>query len=179
MARRSLAAKRYAEAVASMASQAVTWDEWLRDLTQVADAMREPSIRAILADPNQVVKVSAFLDSRAMREGLRPETIRLLHVMAARRALGLVPDTVEWLHELADKARGIRRVDITSAVPLDQAQQLQVRTHLAGANTDPSRVVLTLHVDPSIIGGLVIREGDQIRDRSVRARLETLRENMA
>ena len=179
MARRSLAAKRYAEAVASIASQAGTWDAWLRDLTQVSDAMADPVIRAILANPNQAANVSHFLDSRAMRDGLRPETIRLLHVMASRRTLGLLPDAVEWLHELADRARGVRRVEVTSAFPLDPSQQRQVQVHLAGDGGDPANVALTLHVDPGIIGGLVIREGDHIRDRSVRARLETLRERMA
>jgi ATP synthase F1 delta subunit len=85
---------------------------------------------------------------------------------------------VDWLHDFADKARGIRRIDVTSAVPLDQLQQLQVQTRLAGVGTDPTQVVLTLHVDARIVGGLVIREGDQIIDRSVRARLEMLRESM-
>jgi F-type H+-transporting ATPase subunit delta len=178
MARRSVAARRYAEAVASMATLPGTWDEWFRDLTQVASAMRDPAIRAILADPDQDVTVGNFLDTREMRDGLRPETIRLLHVMASRRALGLVPEMVDWLHDFADKARGIRRIDVTSAVPLDQLQQLQVQTRLAGVGTDPTQVVLTLHVDARIVGGLVIREGDQIIDRSVRARLEMLRESM-
>ena len=179
MSRRSLAAKRYAEAVAAIASRAGTWDAWLGDLTQVSGAMADPVIRAILANPNQVVNVSHFIDSKAMADGLRPETIRLLHVMASRRTLGLLPDAVEWLHELADEARGVRRVEVTSATPLDNAQQLQVQAHIAGVGGDPAKVALTLHVDPGIIGGLVIREGDQIRDRSVRARLETLRELMA
>jgi F-type H+-transporting ATPase subunit delta len=179
MAGRSPAAKRYAEAVASIASQAGTWDAWLRDLTQVADALAEPVIRAILANPNQTVNISHFLDSRSMRDGLRPETIRLLRVMASKRTLGLLPDAVEWLHELADRARGVRRVEVTSAVPLDASQQRQVQMHLADVGGDPANVALTLQVDPGIIGGLVIREGDHIKDRSVRARLETLRERMA
>jgi F-type H+-transporting ATPase subunit delta len=179
MARRSLAAKRYAEAVAAIASPTGTWDAWLRDLTQVADAMADPVIRAILANPGQSVNVSHFLDSPAVRDGLRPETIRLLHVMASRRALGLLPDAVEWLRELADRARGVRRIDVTSALPLDSSQQRQMQERLAGVGGDPAKIALTLHVDPGIIGGLVIREGDHIRDRSVRARLETLRERMA
>ena len=179
MARRSLASKRYAEAVAAIASRAGTWDAWVSDLTQVSAAMADPVIRAILADPNQVANVSRFLDSRAMTNGLRTETIRFLHVMAARRTLGLLPDAVDWLLELADEARGVRRVEVTSATPLDDAQQLQVQAHIAGVGGDPEKVALTLHVDPDIIGGLVIREGDQIRDRSVRARLEALREIMA
>lgn len=179
MARRSLAAKRYAEAVAAIASPSGTWDAWLADLTHVADAMADPAIRAVVANPNQAANVSHFLDSKAMSDGLRPETIRLLHVMASRRALGLLPDAVLWLHELADRARGVRRVAVTSAAPLDQAQRRQVQAHVAGAGGDPTRVILSLSVDPGIIGGLVIREGDQIRDRSVRARLESLRERMA
>jgi F-type H+-transporting ATPase subunit delta len=179
MARRSLAAKRFAEAVSSIAARTGSWDAWLSDLTQVADAMADPLIRAILANPDQAVNVSHFLESKAMTEGLRPETIRFLHVMASRRALNLLPDAVEWLREIADRAQGVRRVVVTSAVPLDPAQQRQVQTHLAGESGNPERVVLSLLVDPGIIGGLVIREGDQIRDRSVRARLETLRERMA
>ncbi|NDE07864.1 MAG: F0F1 ATP synthase subunit delta, partial [Chloroflexi bacterium] len=44
---------------------------------------------------------------------------------------------------------------------------------------DASNVSVTVRVDPEILGGLTIREGDQIFDYSVRTRLEVLRELMS
>ncbi len=177
--RRSLAAKRYAEAIAVIAGPAASWDAWLEDLGIVAAAVADPGARAILSDPARSDVVARFIDAPALRAGLREETRQLLRVMAHRRATGLLPDVLEWFRELVDDARGIRRVTVTSAVALDADQLRRVRDSVAGPGSDPAGVVLTLDVDPEIIGGLVIREGDRIRDVSVRARLETLRERMS
>lgn len=179
MARRSLAAKRYAEAVASLAGPSGTWDAWIRDLATVADALDEPTIRPSLSDPNRAAAIARSLEGGEVVDDLRPETLRLLRVMAERRTLGLVGDTVAWLRDLADSAAGVRRVTVTTAFPLDGELQRQVQEHVAGTPGDAGKVVLTLEVDPDILGGVVIREGDQISDRSVRARLEGLRELMS
>ena len=72
-----------------------------------------------------------------------------------------------------DRRQNRKPVTVRSAVPLDKDQQAAVLARLASmVNATP---VITLEVDPSLIGGLVIQVGDDVYDASVRTRLERIR----
>jgi F-type H+-transporting ATPase subunit delta len=68
-------------------------------------------------------------------------------------------------------------VEITSAIELDDATTDSVAQRI-GESTG-RRVMLTTRVDPSIIGGIVVRVGNSILDASIRNRLEQLRKHVA
>ncbi len=65
--------------------------------------------------------------------------------------------------------------EITSAVPLSDAEKETVRQDVL-AKTGSQTV--TFRVDPSILGGLVIKVGDKVVDGSVSGQLESLRQNL-
>ena len=72
-----------------------------------------------------------------------------------------------------DRRQNRKPVTVRSAVPLDEGQQAALRDRLASMiHATP---VITLEVDPSLIGGLVVQVGDDVYDASVRTRLERLR----
>ena len=62
--------------------------------------------------------------------------------------------------------------EVTSALPLTDAEQATVKKDLAGAST------VSFRVDPSILGGLVVRVGDRIVDGSARGKLEGLKQSV-
>jgi F-type H+-transporting ATPase subunit delta len=175
MPRRATAAKRYAEAIAGLARDAGSWERWRQDLHAVGEAAQAPALRDALASPNLPSEVKQGLLARALGERAAPETRNLLSVMARRNRLDLLPDVVAWFDELADLALGIERVTVTTAAPLTDGQRRRLRERLAKPG---GAVVLAEQVDPDILGGLVVRQGDVIRDYSVRARLESLRERL-
>jgi F-type H+-transporting ATPase subunit delta len=82
----------------------------------------------------------------------------------------------------------VRRVTVTTAQPLTDEQRARLRQRLAGAGGGapaggpaggaPAAVQLSEEVDPGLLGGLVVRQGDIIQDYSVRARLEALRDRL-
>jgi F-type H+-transporting ATPase subunit delta len=78
---------------------------------------------------------------------------------------------------LTDKASGIVRAEVITAVPADAALNKQIRDslskHLGGD------VQTTVRTDPSIIGGLVIRIGDRVIDDSLRTHLQQLQAALA
>jgi F-type H+-transporting ATPase subunit delta len=99
-----------------------------------------------------------------------------LHILADRDRLDEVPGVAEALRELVNKQRGIVTAEITTAVPLDADSERLVAQRLAAyLHRSPQQVTIRAHVDPSIIGGVVARVGDQLIDDSVRGRLERLR----
>ena len=175
MPRRATAAKRYAEAIAGIARAAGTWQQWRDDLRTVGEAAGTPALRDVLASPSLAPEVKQGLLERALTDGVTPETRNLLGVMARRNRFDLLPDVAGWFDEIADRALGVQRVTVTTAAPLTDDQRQRLRDQLAGPSGE---AVITEQVDPEILGGLVVRQGDVIRDYSVRARLEALRERL-
>ena len=76
-----------------------------------------------------------------------------------------------WLQE-----NKLLPVQVTSAVPLDEATVKHIGDRIA-QQTD-RKVDLSSNVDPEILGGIVVRVGNQVLDASIRNRLETLRKQV-
>ena len=68
-------------------------------------------------------------------------------------------------------------VEVTSAVELDEATVKGIGDRI-GESTG-QKVNLTTHVEPDILGGIVLRVGNSILDASIRNRLEQLRKQVA
>lgn len=76
---------------------------------------------------------------------------------------------------LPDSGIAGESAEVTSALPLSQSEQEAVRQHLM---TKVSGQVITFRVDPSILGGLVVKVGEKVVDGSVAAKIEELRQTL-
>ena len=74
------------------------------------------------------------------------------------------------------RGTGPRDAEVTSALPLDQAQQNTILQQLRGKYGPALDVKFT--VDESVLGGLVVRVGDRVLDTSVRSRLTEVQQRM-
>jgi len=74
-----------------------------------------------------------------------------------------------------EELRGLKgeRVEVISALPLQEEEKARIRQELSARLELAGEVVF--RVDPTILGGLVIRVGDRVVDGSVRSRMEGLR----
>jgi F-type H+-transporting ATPase subunit delta len=77
---------------------------------------------------------------------------------------------------LADDHAGLAKAEITTAVSVTDAQRVAIEAQLS--RSLGKTVTATSAVDPSLIGGLVVRVGDQLIDGSVRTRLRLLRREL-
>jgi F-type H+-transporting ATPase subunit delta len=93
------------------------------------------------------------------------------HRMPAVLRMRAIFDRITADHE------GLLPVEITSAIPVDPATAESLGDRI-GKQTG-RKVELKANVDPDIIGGLVLRVGNQILDASIRTRLERLRRQVA
>ena len=66
--------------------------------------------------------------------------------------------------------------EITSALPLTLDEQETVERDILSKTG--SQATVTFRVDPSILGGLVVRVGDKVLDGSVSGQLESMRQNL-
>lgn len=166
--------KRYAQAVYEIAQAADTLDEWQETLAAMATACRNPDFVAMLEAPG-ITPAEKAEAIRAVLPDAGDLAHNLLGLLVQRRATGIVPQVHEHYQELLDRARGVQRVEVTSAVDLAEADRERIAGQISG--TLGRSVRLTATVEPSLLGGLLVRVGDRVLDGSVRGSLLALRQS--
>jgi F-type H+-transporting ATPase subunit delta len=175
----SASARRYAAAAFSVASRTGDYDAWLNPLTEFARIQQMPSARTIFASPAvPTAQKRAALDR--LLPNAPPMVRHFLHILAERDRLAEVPGIADALRDLINQRRGIITAEVTTAIPLDASLERMVAQRLGTyLNRDPDKVTIRSRVDPSIIGGVIARVGDQLIDDSVRGRIQRLRRTLA
>ena len=167
---------RYAQAVFQLAVERDELDRWLEDLTVLADSVINEELSRTLAAP----RVSFEQKQRLIRQGLGssvgPLALNLMFLLTNRNLIHILPRIADRYQEMLDAHRGIERAEVVSAVPLNDVQREQVTDMLSQISGNDVR--LTTRIDPEILGGMVIRVGDQVMDGSARSRLEGMRREL-
>ena len=112
--------------------------------------------------------------------GLGPYTHRLVveffRLLLAKKRVFRLRDIVAEFERLVEAHQGIVRAKVTSAVPLADPE---IKALVASLESGLSKKVkVDAHVDPAILGGLVVKVGDRIADRSVMTLLSQLRDQL-
>ena len=94
-------------------------------------------------------------------------------LLLERGRISALPAIARSYKELVDERLGRVQATVTSAQPLDPGTAASVQRALE--KRTGKRVVITSNVDPSLIGGIVARVGDQVFDGSLKSKLEALR----
>ena len=168
-------AKRYAQAIASIAKEQGSWDEWAQDMHLLANLAADHGFRQLMESPKvaQSQKLS-FVDEHLAQVSLLARQLTKLLVMKHR--VELLPDLADAFQLLLDEQRGVEHVLVTTAIPLEVADQATLKQRLEAYTG--KQVSVAMEVDPSIIGGVVIRIGDKVIDGSTQGRLEGLRRQL-
>ena len=168
-------AGRYASALFDLADNARALDQVAQDLTTFRSMVKESSdLARLLASPVigrdlQSKALLAVLDAAGI-EGLTRSFIGTVAVN--RRARDLVAMATAFLAELASR-RGETTASVTSAVPLTPEQLQQLGDALRSV-LGCSKVSIDAHVEPDILGGLVVKVGSRLFDSSIRSKLQRL-----
>ena len=99
-----------------------------------------------------------------------------LKVLTANRRLFAVSDVIRAFRALVAKFRGEAIADITVAEPLSEKNLDALKTALKAVSGKD--VTLNVNVDPSIIGGLVVKLGSRMVDSSLRTKLNSIKHAM-
>lgn len=150
---------------------------WESDLEAARSIIGEPDVLAFMAAPSvpETVKLDGINTLLSDVDPLVRNLVSLLTTNGDIERFGGVCDT---FRDLLDEHLGIGRAQITTAVPLDEARRDRIVNSLQGL-TGHERIVVTEHVDPEIIGGVVARVGDRLFDGSTRSRLRSMQESLA
>lgn len=110
-------------------------------------------------------------------EGIDPILGNFLDLLIEKHRMPAVLRMRRIFDRITEDHEGLLPVQITSSIPLDPAQAESLGNRI-GEQTG-RKVRLTAVVEPEIIGGLILRVGNQILDASIRTRLERLRRQVA
>ncbi len=171
-------AGRYAAALYDLAGEQGHVTAVETDLDTLAAAVRESDDLAALLKNPQVTREAAAkaVDAVAALLKLSPLTRNFLGVLAANRRLASLPDVVRAFTAIAAAARGEVTADVTTAHPLNDEQLAALADKLKAR--EGRAVKIKAHVDPAILGGLVVQIGSRMIDSSIRTRLNSLAQAM-
>ena len=133
---------------------------------------REPRLRAALSDPALPVDRKNSLLESLVGDRVRPQTLRLLQEAIVTRGTSF-DRTIESFSQLAAARRERSIARVRSAVPLSDDQQQRLAESLT--RQFGRQIHLQVEVDPSVMGGLAVRVGDEVIDSTVARRLEEVR----
>ena len=178
MADDSTIARPYAKALFDLASAGQKLGLWSEALNAAATVLAEPSAKRVLANPAlDDERRAEFV--RAVSVGIKGAEVfetaegkGLLALLAENDRLGVLPEIAAQFDALKAQAENKVKATLTSAVAVDKGVADQVARALE--KKLGRAVELTLAVDPSLIGGAVIRAENMVIDGSVRTRLEKL-----
>ena len=171
----SAAAGRYAQALFELAEEAGEVQETAAGLDRLGAAIdASGDLARFISSPLhdaaiQAKALEAVVDKLKCGELVK----RFVATVAANRRIKELLAMIAAFHDLAARARGEVRVNVTSAQELTATQMKKVSAALKAALG--SNVEITNDVDPSILGGLVVRAGSRMIDTSVKTRLNTLK----
>jgi F-type H+-transporting ATPase subunit delta len=113
----------------------------------------------------------------ALPSGAAPELHNFLTLLARDGAVGQLTDISDALESYILRG-GPQTLDaeVTSAVALSEVQQARITADLRQRYGD--QLAVSFAVDPELIGGLIIRVGDQVLDNSLRTRLSAVQRTM-
>jgi F-type H+-transporting ATPase subunit delta len=171
-------AERYATALFDLALEANALDAVLADLrnfdglvAESADLARLVRSPVFTADV-QMKALAAVLD----KAGIAGLAAQFLKVVAANRRLFAVRDIVKAFAALVARHKGEVSAQVTVAEPLSDANLSEIKSTLNAVTGKDVRV--DVKVDPSIIGGLVVKLGSRMVDSSLRTKLNALKHAM-
>jgi len=115
-----------------------------------------------------------LLDAIVQREAILRPVRNLVAVLIDHRRLPFLPRIVEQLEKEIDQRLGFAEAQISSARDLDASEKRALEAQIA--KTTGKKVRASYGLDPSLLGGAVVRIGSTIYDGSVKGQLERIKE---
>jgi F-type H+-transporting ATPase subunit delta len=168
-------AARYASALFEVAQEAGSIDAVAGDLERF-DALVQgsPDLARLIRNPiftaeEQERAIGAILS----RLNVGPLTGNFIRLVASKRRLFALPDMIRAYRRLVSDAKGIVQAQVVVAERPSDAVMNDITAALR--EVAKAEVAVDVKVDPSLIGGLIVKIGSRMVDASVRTKLNSIR----
>lgn len=170
----SVVGKRYARALLQLLPDAAAISRAQTDLQDFArgfESSRE--LRSVFENPSISQQSRREVLREIARSASMMDSVRdLLQLLSDRQRMAHVGEVAEAFTSMAEARSGKLRAEVVTASPLPQAYFAELERVLR--DITGKQIVLVHKIDPSLIGGVTTRIGDQVFDGSVKSRLAEL-----
>lgn len=173
----STISRNYAETLLILARKANDPTGWGQLLSQLAEAIQsDKTLKQFLESPRVAVSVKTEVIKKALGEKTPAIFVRFLQQLVMNRRQAMIREISAEYNSMLNAAenRVVARITVSREPAADELSTIvkQLETNL-GRSIDAKLIV-----DPSILGGVIVRIGDTVMDGSVRRKLSLLRRRM-
>lgn len=172
MAEISTLARPYARAAFDVARDREAMPEWSEMLQFAAAVADDGRMGPLLDDPRYTREQIAEIFIHVGGKQLNRDAQNFVRVLADNRRFALLPKIAELFNVYRAEAENTIKVDVVSGSEFSPAQQKELAAHLK--KRFGRDVQLEYTVDENMLGGAIVRAGDEVIDGSVRGQLSKL-----
>jgi len=173
------ATQQYAYALADVAFEQGAVEHVLKQLTDFGALYASSAeLRNFLSSPAVTREAKHRVIEKLLGRAGADKIVRnFLFVVVDHRRTQILPEMVAAVQEVIRKRQGIVEARVSSAIELSATQKAELASTLE--RMTGKRVEASFSLEPSLLGGAVVRVGDTIYDGSLRTRLDELRARLA
>lgn len=172
MAERATVARPYAKAAFAYASEQRKVAEWSRWLTTARSVVESDEFQRLERSPGISGADLLGVVTSICGDALDAHGKAFLGILSENGRLDFLPEVAARFEELKAESENVADAEVVSATALDDAQKARLAAALSKRLSREVR--LTCSVDPTLIGGAIVRSGDLLIDGSLRGRLGRL-----
>lgn len=169
-------AKPYASAIFEIADANKTHKDWRALLEAGAQLANDSTLAGFLATPSadksKKAQVLGDLFQSVLGRNLSKQEGAFVQVLLDNARINVLPGIFQLFCETMDENTDAKTFGVTSAKKLTAKEQQQISDDLSGKYN--AKVSIDVEVDETLVGGVIIKEGDKVIDLSIKARLEGL-----
>ena len=165
-----LVSKVYGEALFEVAVDHGNAIQLMNETAELQKILEDnPDFDKLMKHPSMVEKV--------FRGRISDDLTEFLKIVVTKERYGSLKAIFAYFTELVRESEGMGTAYVSTAVELTKEQKQAVRKKLLQTTSYQSFDVY-YHVDPTLIGGMVIRVGDRVVDSSIRTKLEDMKKQL-
>lgn len=170
----SRAALNFSEALVSLANELGILDGIQMAAGELLNALKVPELIKFLNHPKIPVAGKRDILKKLIPSQCPQEFDNFLNLIIDRHREGFLIPILEAVCERSLEVKGFIIVELISALTLEESEQDAIKKSLE--KSLQTRVALKYRVNPNLIGGIIIRYGDQLTDGSLSGQLKALRQ---
>lgn len=168
---------RYATALFEIAKEQGAMIKFKEEALAIVNLLQEtPEYMLLLGHPSVVEANKLEMVQEAFGGKVADEFVGLIELIIKKSRTEYLLDILMEFIKMAKEAEGILKGTITSAMPLTNKQIAQIETNLEQSTGKTLELEVT--VDPSLIGGMIVRVGDKVVDGSIKGQMDTLKSQL-
>lgn len=170
-----IVSKRYAQALVDFAKdEIISFDEISANLTAVLFILsHSKEVYMVLTNPLIDMSSKEDIVEKIFERDVNTVVINFLKLLVSKNRFDLIYEITEIYNSLLDEINQVARIEVVSAIDLDDVEKLKIKDKLS--EKLQKEVSVKYEIDKSIIAGLVIKYGDKVADMSVAHKIDEYR----